>query len=102
MKKIVGVDLFCGIGGLTYGLKQAGIDIRVGVDNDPTCKYAFEKNNGAKFICEDIKNVRGKDLLKHFPSKSYKLIAGCAPCQPYSTHQNKNVDKRKHSKYVLS
>ena len=54
------VDLFCGIGGLTHGLGLAGIHVKAGIDNDPTCKYAFATNNpGAEFVC---KSVRGSVL----------------------------------------
>ena len=31
---IVAVDLFCGIGGLTYGLNKSGIKVAAGVDLD--------------------------------------------------------------------
>lgn len=34
MRKIEVIDLFCGIGGLTYGLKKAGLDVLAGIDND--------------------------------------------------------------------
>jgi DNA (cytosine-5)-methyltransferase 1 len=44
MSKLAAVDLFCGIGGLSYGLREEGIDIVAGIDNDPDCKHAFEKN----------------------------------------------------------
>lgn len=37
------VDLFCGIGGLTCGLKKAGLNVVAGIDNDVTCKFAYEK-----------------------------------------------------------
>ena len=39
------VDLFCGGGGLTCGLRQMGIDVRMGVDFDGRCEYAYEHNN---------------------------------------------------------
>jgi len=103
-RKISGVDLFCGIGGLTYGLQQTGsIRINAGIDNDWTCKYAFETNNKSKFLNKDIKEVTKEDLLPYFDNDNYRLIAGCAPCQPYSSHQkNKDLNNRaQHSKYGL-
>lgn len=49
-RTIHAVDLFCGIGGLTHGLKLAGVDVLAGFDNDPSCRYAFKANNeGADF-----------------------------------------------------
>ena len=44
------VDLFCGIGGLSYGMMTKGFKILAGVDLDDTCKYAYETNNKAKFL----------------------------------------------------
>lgn len=37
------VDLFCGIGGLTRGLINSGLDVVAGFDNDPTCEFAYTK-----------------------------------------------------------
>ncbi|MFN0202896.1 MAG: DNA cytosine methyltransferase, partial [Bacteroidia bacterium] len=38
------IDLFCGIGGLTHGLKSKGFNVVAGIDIDTTCQYAYEKN----------------------------------------------------------
>ena len=37
VKQIYAVDLFCGAGGLTRGLLDAGIKVRAGIDIDPFC-----------------------------------------------------------------
>ena len=39
------VDLFCGVGGLSHGLKQGGLNIIAGFDIDKTCEYAYTHNN---------------------------------------------------------
>lgn len=48
--RIVAIDLFCGAGGLAYGLQQSGITVSAGIDVDLHCKYPFETNNGAAFL----------------------------------------------------
>ena len=48
-------DLFCSIGGLTYGLKRAGIAVNAGLDIDGSCRYAYENNCKATFIEADIR-----------------------------------------------
>jgi len=83
--KIKVVDLFCGIGGLSHGLVLEGFDVVAGVDNDKSCKYAFEKNNGAKFISRDIARFTAKELSKLYRGASIRILVGCAPCQPYSS-----------------
>ncbi len=87
---IVAIDLFCGAGGLTYGLRKAGIDVIAGIDIDPNSKYPYEFNNKAKFINRDINDVSSLEVEKLFMEKKgqYRLLAGCAPCQPFSGYSN--------------
>ena len=100
-KSISAVDLFCGVGGLTHGLKQAGIKVKAGIDIDKTCKYAYEENNGAKFIEKDIDSVTGLELVALYPENDIKLLVGCAPCQPFSSHTYKNKDRVDDEKWGL-
>ena len=45
MKSIKAIDFFSGAGGLTSGLKMAGIDVFAGIDFEKSCKESYEKNN---------------------------------------------------------
>lgn len=90
---VVAVDIFCGVGGLSYGLKQAGITIVAGVDNDEKCKYPFEKNVFAKFIHEDVSKLKSRNISKLYPPNSHRVLVGCAPCQSFSPHTNKATKK---------
>ncbi|MDE2922111.1 MAG: DNA cytosine methyltransferase [Acidobacteriota bacterium] len=86
-RKVHAVDLFCGIGGLTHGLRLAGVDVRAGVDNDPACRYAYEANNeGAAFVEKDVSEVTFDDLKSHYGDSAVRALVGCAPCQPFSAH----------------
>ena len=98
---LIAIDLFCGIGGLTNGLKKAGIQVKAGIDFDKSCKYAYETNNDAFFIGEDISKVEGNVLNKIWGKNSTKILVGCAPCQPFSTHSNKVKDKENGDKWNL-
>ena len=81
------VDLFCGIGGLTHGLRLAGIDVKAGFDNDPSCRFAYEANNsGATFTEEDACNLSFSDFESHYQGADLTALVGCAPCQPFSAH----------------
>lgn len=93
------VDLFCGIGGLSYGMRSKGFKILAGFDLDWTCQYAYETNNEAKFIFKDIRSVHKEDIIPFYSKKSIKVLAGCAPCQPFSSYafKNKNKDKDKYN-----
>lgn len=84
--KPVAVDLFCGAGGLTFGLEQAGLRVAVGVDVDPHCAYPFEANTKAKFICEDIKKFGAEQIQAAWGDAETRVLVGCAPCQAFSTY----------------
>lgn len=87
---ISAVDLFCGIGGLTYGLLSAGVKVAAGYDLDATCKFPYEANNsGATFHQKDVTSLSADDLKAHFIKGTKKVLVGCAPCQPYSSITNK-------------
>lgn len=99
--KVEVVDLFCGIGGLSYGMKSAGFNILAGYDLDWTCQYAYETNTGGKFFYKDVKSVTGDEIKKLYSKKknTIKVLAGCAPCQPFSSYafKNKNKDENKYN-----
>jgi DNA (cytosine-5)-methyltransferase 1 len=90
---ISAVDLFCGAGGLTFGLERSGIKVRLGIDIDPKCAHPIEANSKAKFLHADVSKLDVNKLLKAYPLKEYKLLAGCAPCQPFSTYSRSAKDK---------
>ena len=85
--KVVAVDLFCGAGGLTNGLAKAGVEVAVGVDLDPACAFAYEKNNRAKFLLKSVAEITSAELSGFFDKSRYSLLAGCAPCQPFSKYR---------------
>lgn len=87
--KISAVDLFCGVGGLTHGLSQAKIDVRLGVDIDPASQHPFEKNNDAAFLLADVSTLGAETVIKSFTPGTTTLLVGCAPCQPFSTYSQK-------------
>lgn len=95
------VDLFCGAGGLTHGLKRRGIHVKAGIDVDPACRFPYEHNNsGAKFLERDVEQLTASDITRHYPKSMFSLLAGCAPCQPFSTY-SKGRDTSTDAKWGL-
>ena len=84
--RIAAVDLFCGIGGLTYGIQKSGIDVIAGIDIDSTCKYAYETNNSSEFINKGVEELSVAEIEQLYPEDSIKVLMGCAPCQPFSNY----------------
>lgn len=97
---IEAIDLFCGAGGLTAGLRKAKIRVHAGYDIDSACKYAYEFNNKAKFILKDVSEVTGDEVSNWYSDQAIRLLAGCAPCQPFSTY-NHGRDTRQDRKWPL-
>lgn len=93
MRKIVAIDLFCGAGGLTRGFLEAGIQVLAGIDVDSNAKKAYEINNRVPYIQEDISKITTKRIKDIFSQSknSIKILAGCAPCQPFSNINKKDI-----------
>lgn len=100
MARIEVVDLFCGIGGLSYGMKSKGFVVKAGYDLDGSCQYAYEENTGAVFKYRDIKTVSAKEVNADYSEHCIRILAGCAPCQPFSSYAFKNK-KKDPNKYDL-
>jgi DNA (cytosine-5)-methyltransferase 1 len=86
---VAAVDLFCGAGGLTYGLRKAGINVRLGVDLDGACEYPYTANNDAEFMLKSVTDLKSEEVNVHFADSDFSLLAGCAPCQTFSTYNQK-------------
>ena len=89
-RNVHAVDLFCGIGGLTHGLRSSGMAVSAGYDIDPSCRYAYEANNESTFVEADIRDVRFGDIAPHYANAAVSVLAGCAPCQPFSAHTRRS------------
>lgn len=96
-KKPTAVDLFCGCGGLTLGLKRAGFRVRAGIDSDSLAVITYRANHpDVKCIHSDIAEVSARKLRSQLDLKSGELtlLAGCPPCQGFSRLRTKNGARR--------
>ncbi|PIN89357.1 DNA (cytosine-5-)-methyltransferase [Candidatus Pacearchaeota archaeon CG10_big_fil_rev_8_21_14_0_10_34_76] len=102
-KKLVAVDLFCGAGGLTRGLSEAGISVLKGYDFDEKASETYEKNNkNSKFFHIDVVNLKKEELMNGIDRKNnFFLLAGCAPCQPFSLINQKEIGNDERKNLVL-
>lgn len=79
-------DFFCGSGGTSAGLRSAGMEIRLGLDNDPEAGATYQLNfPEAAFLETDIGAVAASQVSRSVgDGEGALLVAACAPCQPYS------------------
>ena len=95
-------DLFCGVGGLTCGLRKAGLNVVGGFDLDETCKYTYEHNNQVPFYIKNIRDMTGEEILKCYDDDAIRVLVGCAPCQPFSQMRFKfGKENKSDEKYNL-
>jgi DNA (cytosine-5)-methyltransferase 1 len=91
--KISVIDLFCGVGGLSHGFVQEKFEVIAGIDNDTSCKFAFEKNNNATFISKSITDISSTEINELYKDTEVKILVGCAPCQNFSSYMFKDKEK---------
>jgi DNA-methyltransferase (dcm) len=87
------IDLFCGCGGLTLGLKQAGFNVLAGIEVEPQIARTYRENHpDVSVFNENILNVNPQTLLDDFSLKTGELdlLAGCPPCQGFSSIKRLN------------
>lgn len=95
------IDFFCGGGGMSFGMQEAGIKVLAGIDYEQNCKETYEVNNqGAKFILADVFELK-EDALEHQLNLKRNddnlILIGCSPCQYWSiiNTDRKNSEKSK-------
>ena len=89
-RSIAAVDLFCGAGGLTHGLVDAGVPVVAGVDFDEACRHPYEANHeGIAFYQQDVAKLEACEVAKWFGDAPVRVLAGCAPCQPFSSYSQR-------------
>lgn len=93
------VDFFCGAGGMSYGLSQAGIDVLAGIDNSVDCQQTYITNiPGARYIRKDISKLSAPELARRLRIERDDpnlIFCGCSPCQFWSKIR---TDKSKSAK----
>src|SRR5205823_6886811 len=70
----------------SHGFVKEGFNVVAGIDSDSSCKFAFEVNNGARFIDKEVELVAGAEIRRLFPPRSTRILIGCAPCSPFSRY----------------
>ena len=99
------IDFFCGGGGMSCGLRQAGINVIAGVDFDPDARETYECNNGgAKFVNADVTNLQLDYFEKEMGVRRNDdtlIFVGCSPCQFYSIINTEKTKSQKSKDLLL-
>lgn len=84
LKSLRALDLFCGAGGASFGLRRAGFEV-IGVDIRPQPRYPFP------FIQADAMDISWA---------GFDFVWASPPCQAYTTAQR--IQSREHPKLIES
>lgn len=99
MSEFLAIDLFSGCGGLSEGLKRAGFKVVAAFDNDSDSIAAYRLNHrGVKVFEGDIREVDTNDIRTLLKGSPLHLLAGCPPCQGFSSMRRLNKKRSKQDK----
>lgn len=84
-RRPLAIDLFCGAGGLSLGLQEAGFDVILGVDRYTNAISTHRANFGGVSYCGDLSSHKHlRTIERTLEGIPISLIAGGPPCQPFS------------------
>ena len=114
--RFLAVDFYCGAGGTTRGLLNAGGYVIAGIDNDATCRETYERNNGNATLDEHGPLFLAYDMFPKSPgypggqqepvfealrelvptkrdlaSDIPLMFAICAPCQAFTKFAQRHL-----------
>ncbi|XWK89440.1 MAG: DNA cytosine methyltransferase [Phormidium sp.] len=87
MSRPTAIDLFCGAGGMSLGLEQAGFDVVAAVDVDRiNCQTHKLNFPHSPVVCTDITDLTAVELRSSsgIGERKINLVAGSRPCQGFS------------------
>lgn len=97
------IDIYCGSGAVTEGLKAEGIAVLAAVDNDPIACETYRLNHSEVHLCQaDIRELNPTDIRVNIDfSGQLDLLVVCAPCQPFSSQNRKRTPDDPRADLVL-
>ena len=90
-QELTAIDLFCGAGGLSEGLRQSGFHVLAGNDFNEVAGATYASTHKeAKFLGGPIQDLTAKDFLRaaHLKEGQLHVLAGGPPCQGYSVYNH--------------
>jgi DNA (cytosine-5)-methyltransferase 1 len=98
---LIAIDVFSGAGGLTLGLKRAGFRVKAAVEIEDHAFATYKTNHPeVRAIKQDIRTVKGRDL-RRIADAPVDLLAGCPPCQGFSTMTNTSTKRDRRNNLVI-
>ncbi|MBM3786808.1 MAG: DNA cytosine methyltransferase [Acidobacteria bacterium] len=99
-RRLVGVDLFAGAGGMSLGFEQAGIDVAAAVEFDPIHCGVHEFNfPNCSVICKSVAEITASEIRSQsrIGDADVDVVFGGAPCQGFSMMGKRALDDPRNS-----
>jgi len=95
---MIGIDLFCGAGGMTLGAKFSGIDVLYAIENDKDAAKTYQTNNDDVILLEcDIREIKSIPVSRN----SELVVFGGPPCQGFSTSNQRTRNKKNPNNWLF-
>jgi DNA (cytosine-5)-methyltransferase 1 len=98
-KRLIGIDLFAGAGGLSLGARLAGIDVVLAIENEPNAAATYAYNHPkTRLIVEDVRKIKRIDIKR---GNKKVILFGGAPCQGFSTSNQRTRNKENEGNWLF-
>jgi DNA (cytosine-5)-methyltransferase 1 len=96
------IDLFCGCGGMSKGLTDAGLNIIAGIDIWEKAVESYNLNFDHKAYCEDLTKFPPEKFneLYNTRNKEIDLLVGGPPCQSFSIAGKRDKNDPRNSLFM--
>lgn len=94
------LDLFCGCGGMSKGLTDAGLDIIAGIDVWDKAIESYSKNFNHQSICADLKELSPEKFKDLYLVNEVDVIVGGPPCQGFSIAGKRKTNDPRNSLFM--
>jgi DNA (cytosine-5)-methyltransferase 1 len=89
--ELLSIDIFSGVGGLSEGMHQADFKTKIAFEIDEIASKAYRLNHpDTTVITRDIRKVSIAEIKRELNGKTIHLLAGCPPCQGFSSMRRLN------------
>lgn len=102
MEKLNAIDLFCGCGGMSKGLTDAGLNIIAGIDIWDKAVENYNKNFTHKAYCEDLTKLPPETFneLYNKENMDIDILVGGPPCQSFSISGKRDKNDPRNSLFM--
>ncbi len=96
------LDLFCGCGGFTTGLRNSGLNVIAGIDIWDKAIQSYSTNHDHLSVCTDLSKLPPSEFSNTYniPSNSVDIIVGGPPCQGFSMAGRRDKNDPRNSLFM--